>query len=82
MFDKISAGFLDVYEYYHSSWLRNRALKECYDHIRADDSFTNGISIGPVSILGYVIGNLYTSFEKFVLWGGGGGVGGSTVIGC
>ena len=50
MFDKIYAGFLDVYEYYHSSWLRDWALKECYDHIRADDSFTNGISIGPVSI--------------------------------
>ncbi|XP_072022420.1 lanosterol synthase-like [Amphiura filiformis] len=42
-------GMLDVYEYYHSSKVRDWALQECYDHIRADDTITKGISIGPIS---------------------------------
>ena len=40
---------LDFYEGFHSGSLREKALKECYEHICADDSFTKGISIGPVS---------------------------------
>ncbi|KAL8561846.1 hypothetical protein ACOMHN_046971 [Nucella lapillus] len=40
---------LDVYERLHSRALRERALKECYTHICADDAFTSGISIGPIS---------------------------------
>ncbi|XP_046553648.1 LOW QUALITY PROTEIN: lanosterol synthase-like [Haliotis rubra] len=41
--------FLDWYEVFHSSSLREKALNMCYEHICADDSFTKGISIGPVS---------------------------------
>ncbi|XP_067649211.1 lanosterol synthase-like [Haliotis asinina] len=41
--------FLDWYEVFHSSSLRQKALNMCYEHICADDSFTKGISIGPVS---------------------------------
>ena len=39
---------LNTYESIHSQWLRNKALEECLDHIRADDTTTHGISIGPV----------------------------------
>ena len=39
---------LNAYESIHSRWLRNKALEECLDHVRADDSTTHGISIGPV----------------------------------
>ena len=43
-------GVLDVYESYHSSALRQRAVEECLEQIRADDRFTHCISIGPVSL--------------------------------
>ena len=39
---------LNAYESIHSQWLRNKALEECLDHVRADDDATHGISIGPV----------------------------------
>lgn len=39
---------LNVYEAYHSTSLREKAILELYDHIQADDSFTKCISIGPV----------------------------------
>ena len=29
-------------------WFRDWSIQECLDHIRADDDFTHGISIGPV----------------------------------
>ena len=41
--------FLDWYELYHSSSWRQQALDHLYEHIVADDTFTGGISIGPVS---------------------------------
>jgi len=41
---------LNFYEKYHSSWLRQKALDKCYEHICADDEFTKSISIGPVCI--------------------------------
>ncbi|XP_041119674.1 lanosterol synthase [Polyodon spathula] len=40
---------LNLYESYHSSALRKWAIEELYDHIKADDRFTNCISIGPIS---------------------------------
>ncbi|XP_059823406.1 lanosterol synthase isoform X2 [Hypanus sabinus] len=40
---------LNVYEEYHSTGLRKRAVAELYDHIMADDRFTKCISIGPIS---------------------------------
>ncbi|XP_050388661.2 lanosterol synthase isoform X1 [Patella vulgata] len=40
---------LDIYEKCYISSVREKALKMCYDHICADDKFTKGISIGPVS---------------------------------
>ncbi len=40
---------LDWYEVYHSSSWRRKALDTIYEHVCADDSFTHGISIGPVS---------------------------------
>ena len=39
---------MNAYESVHSQWLRNKALEECLDHVRADDEATHGISIGPV----------------------------------
>ncbi|KAK7110458.1 hypothetical protein V1264_014327 [Littorina saxatilis] len=41
---------LDFYEGFHSSSFREKALKECYEHICADDAFTKCISIGPASV--------------------------------
>lgn len=40
---------LNVYEAHHSTTLRGKAVKELYDHIKADDRFTKCISIGPVT---------------------------------
>ncbi|XP_063354039.1 lanosterol synthase [Pelmatolapia mariae] len=40
---------LNVYEAHHSTTLRGKAVKELYDHIKADDRFTKCISIGPIS---------------------------------
>ncbi|KAI1884894.1 hypothetical protein AGOR_G00214580 [Albula goreensis] len=40
---------MNVYEAHHSTSLRERAVKELYDHIKADDRFTKCISIGPIS---------------------------------
>uniref|UniRef100_A0A673HIW1 Terpene cyclase/mutase family member n=2 Tax=Sinocyclocheilus rhinocerous TaxID=307959 RepID=A0A673HIW1_9TELE len=40
---------LNVYEAHHSTMLREKAVKELYDHIKADDRFTKCISIGPIS---------------------------------
>ncbi|MCJ8732776.1 hypothetical protein PDJAM_G00214920 [Pangasius djambal] len=40
---------LNLYEAHHSTALREKAVKELYDHIQADDLFTNCISIGPIS---------------------------------
>ncbi|XP_075398299.1 lanosterol synthase isoform X1 [Tenrec ecaudatus] len=39
----------NLYERHHSTSLRQRVLQELYDHIVADDRFTNCISIGPIS---------------------------------
>ena len=41
---------LDWYEPYHVSNWRQKALDHIFEHICADDKFTKGISIGPVSI--------------------------------
>ncbi|XP_033965761.1 lanosterol synthase-like [Pseudochaenichthys georgianus] len=40
---------LNVYEAHHSTVLREKAVKELYEHIEADDRFTKCISIGPIS---------------------------------
>ncbi|XP_075685685.1 lanosterol synthase [Rhinoderma darwinii] len=40
---------LNIYERYHISALRRRAVHELYDHVTADDQFTKCISIGPIS---------------------------------
>lgn len=40
-----------MYEAHHSTHLRQRAITELYDHIKADDRFTKCISIGPVGHL-------------------------------
>ncbi|XP_067952053.1 lanosterol synthase-like [Watersipora subatra] len=40
---------LNTYEKCHMSWLRNKALEKCYEHICADDEFTQCISVGPIS---------------------------------
>lgn len=42
------AVVLNVYEAHHSTTLRGKAVKELYEHVQADDSFTKCISIGPV----------------------------------
>lgn len=45
------AGLLNLYERFHSTSLRQWAIKMLYEHIVADDRFTKCISIGPVSVL-------------------------------
>ncbi|XP_006894105.1 PREDICTED: lanosterol synthase [Elephantulus edwardii] len=40
---------LNLYERYHSTNLRQRAIQMLYEHIAADDRFTKSISIGPIS---------------------------------
>ncbi|XP_077393557.1 lanosterol synthase [Festucalex cinctus] len=40
---------LNMYEAHHSATLRGMAVKQLYEHIRADDRFTKCISIGPIS---------------------------------
>ncbi|XP_023670613.1 lanosterol synthase [Paramormyrops kingsleyae] len=40
---------MNVYEAHHSTALRAKAVKELYDHVKADDRFTKCISIGPIS---------------------------------
>ncbi|NWT61211.1 ERG7 synthase, partial [Erythrocercus mccallii] len=42
-------AIMNVYEAHHSTHLRQRAITELYDHIKADDRFTKCISIGPIS---------------------------------
>uniref|UniRef100_A0A8C3DL52 Terpene cyclase/mutase family member n=1 Tax=Corvus moneduloides TaxID=1196302 RepID=A0A8C3DL52_CORMO len=42
-------AIMNVYEAHHSTALRQRAITELYDHIKADDRFTKCISIGPIS---------------------------------
>ncbi|XP_052530494.1 lanosterol synthase [Tympanuchus pallidicinctus] len=45
----IAYAVMNVYEAHHSTYLRQRAITELYDHIKADDRFTKCISIGPIS---------------------------------
>ncbi|XP_026851595.2 lanosterol synthase [Electrophorus electricus] len=40
---------MNIYEAHHSTTLREKAVKELFDHIKADDRFTKCISIGPIS---------------------------------
>lgn len=42
---------MNMYEAHHSTHLREQAITELYDHIKADDRFTKCISIGPVGHL-------------------------------
>ena len=42
---------LDWYEVFHVSSWRQKSLDLIFEHICADDTFTNGISIGPVGLL-------------------------------
>lgn len=44
----ICIDIADWYEMYHISSWRQKAIDEMYEHICADDEFTDGISIGPV----------------------------------
>jgi len=41
---------LDMYEAWHSSSYRQKAIDEIYEHICADDAVSHGISIGPVRV--------------------------------
>ena len=45
----IIAGVGNLYERCHLGFLRRWAANECLEQIKADDLFTNCISIGPVS---------------------------------
>ncbi|XP_074766284.1 lanosterol synthase isoform X2 [Athene noctua] len=40
-------AIMNAYEAHHNTHLRQRAITELYDHIKADDRFTKCISIGP-----------------------------------
>nr|KAF6478057.1 lanosterol synthase [Molossus molossus] len=42
-------AIFNLYECYHSTSLRQRAIQKLYEHIVADDCFTKCLSIGPIS---------------------------------
>ncbi|XP_070812856.1 lanosterol synthase isoform X2 [Pituophis catenifer annectens] len=46
---KVIYAIANIYEQFHIKKLRERAVEELYDHIKADDQFTKFISIGPIS---------------------------------
>uniref|UniRef100_A0A670Y2C5 Terpene cyclase/mutase family member n=1 Tax=Pseudonaja textilis TaxID=8673 RepID=A0A670Y2C5_PSETE len=46
---KVVYAIANIYEQFHSKKLRQQAVEELYDHIKADDQFTKFISIGPIS---------------------------------
>uniref|UniRef100_A0A1A7YMY8 Lanosterol synthase (2,3-oxidosqualene-lanosterol cyclase) n=1 Tax=Iconisemion striatum TaxID=60296 RepID=A0A1A7YMY8_9TELE len=63
---------MNVYEAHHSSTLREKAVRELYEHIQADDRFTKCISIGPISktinmlVRWYVDGPSSSIFQEHV----------------
>ncbi|XP_037542771.1 lanosterol synthase isoform X1 [Nematolebias whitei] len=65
---------LNVYEDYHSSTLREMALKEIYEHIKADDHFTNYTNIGSIPktmnmlVRWYVDGPTSPGFQGHLSW--------------
>ncbi|XP_065417261.1 lanosterol synthase-like isoform X3 [Chrysemys picta bellii] len=68
----VANAVLNVYEAHHSARLRQRAIAELYDHIKADDRFTKAISIGPISktinmlVRWYVDGESSPAFQEHV----------------
>ncbi|XP_054556210.1 lanosterol synthase isoform X2 [Talpa occidentalis] len=46
---RVVLAFFNLYERYHSVSLRHRAIQRMYEHIQADDRFTQCLSIGPIS---------------------------------
>ncbi|KAI2660801.1 Lanosterol synthase [Labeo rohita] len=68
----IAYSILNVYEAHHSTTLREKAVKELFDHIKADDRFTKCISIGPISktinmlVRWYVDGPTSSVFQEHV----------------
>uniref|UniRef100_A0A674J2A3 Terpene cyclase/mutase family member n=1 Tax=Terrapene triunguis TaxID=2587831 RepID=A0A674J2A3_9SAUR len=68
----LANAILNVYEAHHSARLRQRAIAELYDHIKADDRFTKAISIGPISktinmlVRWYVDGESSPAFQEHV----------------
>ncbi|XP_067404681.1 lanosterol synthase-like [Emydura macquarii macquarii] len=63
---------LNVYEAHHSTHLRQRALAVVYDHIKADDRFTKGISSSSITkstnmlIRWYVEGVSSPAFQEHI----------------
>ncbi|XP_047457490.1 lanosterol synthase-like [Mugil cephalus] len=45
----IANMFFNTYEAYHSTTVRRWALEEMYDHVVADDRFSQYLSVGPLS---------------------------------
>uniref|UniRef100_A0A8C6XRZ0 Terpene cyclase/mutase family member n=1 Tax=Naja naja TaxID=35670 RepID=A0A8C6XRZ0_NAJNA len=46
---KVIYAIANIYEQFHSKKLRQRAVEELYDHVKADDLFTTFLSVGPIS---------------------------------
>ncbi|XP_020034252.1 lanosterol synthase isoform X1 [Castor canadensis] len=46
---RVVYAFLNLYERFHSTSLRQKAIQMLYEHIAADDRFSKSISIGPIS---------------------------------
>ncbi|XP_077584501.1 lanosterol synthase [Stigmatopora nigra] len=68
----VAYTFLNMYEAHHITSLRQMAVEELYDHIKADDRFTKCISIGPISktinmlVRWYVDGPSSAAFQEHV----------------
>uniref|UniRef100_A0A3Q3EHI3 Terpene cyclase/mutase family member n=1 Tax=Kryptolebias marmoratus TaxID=37003 RepID=A0A3Q3EHI3_KRYMA len=65
---------LNLYETYHSTTLREKALKQIYEHIEADDRFTSFTNIGSIPkmmnmlVRWYVDGPSSPGFQGHVSW--------------
>uniref|UniRef100_A0A8C4W976 Terpene cyclase/mutase family member n=1 Tax=Gopherus evgoodei TaxID=1825980 RepID=A0A8C4W976_9SAUR len=64
----LANAILNVYEAHHSARLRQRAIAELYDHIKADDRFTKAISIGPISKTINMLVRWYMEGESQAHW--------------
>ena len=58
----IITGIGNLYEWCHLGFLRRWAANECLEQIKADDLFTNCISIGPVSCNYPTFGSIHYRF--------------------
>ncbi|XP_047573751.1 lanosterol synthase isoform X2 [Lutra lutra] len=69
---RVVYALLNLYERYHSTSVRQRAIQKLYEHIVADDRFSKCLSIGPISktinmlVRWYVDGPASSIFQEHI----------------